>query len=134
MSPVRYELGFISYKTTFSIVTAVKTSNLSYLFLMFSFFLTLPPKCIPIIPHSCYMRCTTRTQSNKTNAIRVPRSYHDRFLRNQPTIYFLIGGKDALGISHRHLLDMLRPRMSFSCFNNFVMTSSYGNKKTDLYI
>jgi hypothetical protein len=29
MSPVKYELGFISQKTTFFIVTAVKTSNLT---------------------------------------------------------------------------------------------------------
>jgi hypothetical protein len=29
VSPVRYELGFISQKTTFFIVTAVKTSNLT---------------------------------------------------------------------------------------------------------
>jgi hypothetical protein len=29
MSPVRYELGFISQRTTFFIVTAVKTSNLT---------------------------------------------------------------------------------------------------------
>jgi hypothetical protein len=29
MSPVRYELGFISQKTTFFIVTAVKPSNLT---------------------------------------------------------------------------------------------------------
>jgi hypothetical protein len=29
--PVKYELGFISQKTTFFIVTAVKTSNLTYL-------------------------------------------------------------------------------------------------------
>jgi hypothetical protein len=27
MSPVRYEIGFISHKTAFSIVPAVKTSN-----------------------------------------------------------------------------------------------------------
>jgi hypothetical protein len=27
VSPVKYELGFISQKTTFFIVTAVKTSN-----------------------------------------------------------------------------------------------------------
>jgi hypothetical protein len=27
VSPVQYELGFISLKTAFSIVTAVKTSN-----------------------------------------------------------------------------------------------------------
>jgi hypothetical protein len=30
MSPVSYELGFISQKTAFFIVTAVKTSNLTY--------------------------------------------------------------------------------------------------------
>jgi hypothetical protein len=29
VSPVKYELGFISQKTTFFIVTAVKTSNLT---------------------------------------------------------------------------------------------------------
>jgi hypothetical protein len=29
MSPVRYELGFIFQKTTFFIVTAVNTSNLT---------------------------------------------------------------------------------------------------------
>jgi hypothetical protein len=29
MSPVRYELGFISQKTPFFIVTAVKTTNLT---------------------------------------------------------------------------------------------------------
>jgi hypothetical protein len=29
VSPVRYELGFISQKTAFFIVTAVKTSNLT---------------------------------------------------------------------------------------------------------
>jgi hypothetical protein len=29
VSPVKYELGFISQKTTFFIVTAVKTSNLN---------------------------------------------------------------------------------------------------------
>jgi hypothetical protein len=29
VSPVKYELGFISQKTTFFTVTAVKTSNLS---------------------------------------------------------------------------------------------------------
>jgi hypothetical protein len=29
VSPVRYELGFISQKTTFFIVTAVETSNLT---------------------------------------------------------------------------------------------------------
>jgi hypothetical protein len=29
VSPVRYELGFISQKTTFFIVTAMKTSNLT---------------------------------------------------------------------------------------------------------
>jgi hypothetical protein len=32
VSPVKYELGFISQKTTFFIVTAVKTSNLTYVF------------------------------------------------------------------------------------------------------
>jgi hypothetical protein len=30
VSPVKYELVFISQKTTFFIVTAVKTSNLTY--------------------------------------------------------------------------------------------------------
>jgi hypothetical protein len=30
VSPVKYELGFISQKTTFFIVTAVKTSNLTW--------------------------------------------------------------------------------------------------------
>jgi hypothetical protein len=29
VSPVKYELGFISQKTTFFVVTAVKTSNLT---------------------------------------------------------------------------------------------------------
>jgi hypothetical protein len=29
VSPVRYELGFLSQKTAFFIVTAVKTSNLT---------------------------------------------------------------------------------------------------------
>jgi hypothetical protein len=29
MSPVRYDLGFISQKTIFFIVTAVKTSNVT---------------------------------------------------------------------------------------------------------
>jgi hypothetical protein len=30
VSPVRYELGFLSQKTTFFIVTAVKTSKLAF--------------------------------------------------------------------------------------------------------
>jgi hypothetical protein len=34
MSPVKYELGFISQKTAFFIVTAVKTSNLIYLYML----------------------------------------------------------------------------------------------------
>jgi hypothetical protein len=39
MSPVRYELGFISQRTTFFIVTAVKTSNLTYIY-RFSLYFT----------------------------------------------------------------------------------------------
>jgi hypothetical protein len=30
VSPVKYEMGFLSQKTAFFIVTAVKTSNLTY--------------------------------------------------------------------------------------------------------
>jgi hypothetical protein len=33
MSPVKYELGFISQQTPFFIVTAVKTSNLAYIYI-----------------------------------------------------------------------------------------------------
>jgi hypothetical protein len=38
MSPVRYELGFICPKTTFFIVTAVKTSNLAWFYTSFYVF------------------------------------------------------------------------------------------------
>jgi hypothetical protein len=37
VSPVKYEKGFISQKTTFFIVTAVKTSNLTTIIMLISF-------------------------------------------------------------------------------------------------
>jgi hypothetical protein len=40
VSPVRYELGIISQKTTFFIVTAVKTSNPTFLQVLMGY---MPP-------------------------------------------------------------------------------------------
>jgi hypothetical protein len=67
VSPVRYELGFISQKTTFFIVTAVKTSNLTW----FSGYLEF--RMLEIVHRSSHsdgdLKGTARSQSR---AVRLP--------------------------------------------------------------